>query len=91
MVDQGVLAPGELDAYLAGEQPTVRGKARPGLLRRALTRYIENYYTTTVGQWIANDLRLHIYEHLHRLSLRYYDNVKTGALVSTITSDVQTI
>ncbi|CAN0323549.1 unnamed protein product, partial [Phaeothamnion confervicola] len=42
-------------------------------------------------QWVANDLRIRIYEHLHRLSLRYYDNVKTGALMSTITSDVATI
>ena len=57
----------------------------------AIATYIDNYYTTSIGQWIANDLRLRIYEHLHRLSLRYYDNVKTGALMSTITSDVQTI
>src|SRR5215467_13732111 len=53
--------------------------------------YIDNYYTTSVGQWVANDLRIRIYEHLHRLSLRYYDNAKTGALMSTITSDVATI
>ena len=57
----------------------------------AIATYIDNYYTTSIGQWIANDLRLRIYEHLHRLSLRYYDNVKTGALMSTITSDVDTI
>jgi ABC-type multidrug transport system fused ATPase/permease subunit len=57
----------------------------------AVASYIDNYYTTSVGQWVANDLRLRIYEHLHRLSLRYYDHAKTGALVSTITSDVATI
>ena len=57
----------------------------------AIATYIDNYYTTSVGQWVANDLRLRIYEHLHRLSLRYYDNAKTGALMSTITSDVATI
>jgi ABC-type multidrug transport system fused ATPase/permease subunit len=57
----------------------------------AVASYIDNYYTTSVGQWVANDLRLRIYEHLHRLSLRYYDHAKTGALVSTITSDVSTI
>ena len=28
---------------------------------------------------------------MHRLSLGYYDNVKTGALMSTITSDVATV
>ena len=57
----------------------------------AVATYIDNYYTTSVGQWVANDLRIRIYEHLHRLSLRYYDNVKTGALMSTMTSDVATI
>ena len=57
----------------------------------AVATYIDNYYTTSVGQWVANDLRIRIYEHLHRLSLRYYDNVKTGTLMSTMTSDVATI
>jgi ABC-type multidrug transport system fused ATPase/permease subunit len=57
----------------------------------AIASYIDNYFTTSAGQWVANDLRLRIYEHLHRLSLRYYDHAKTGALVSTITSDVATI
>jgi ABC-type multidrug transport system fused ATPase/permease subunit len=57
----------------------------------AIAGYIDNCYTTSVGQWVANDLRLRIYEHLHRLSLRYYDHTKIGTLVSTITSDVATI
>src|SRR6202011_1527254 len=57
----------------------------------AVAGYIDNYYTTSVGQWVANDLRLRIYEHLHRLSLRYYDHARVGTLVSTITSDVATI
>jgi subfamily B ATP-binding cassette protein MsbA len=57
----------------------------------AIATYIDNYYTTSVGQWVANDLRIRIYEHLHRLSLRFYDTAKTGALMSTITSDVSTV
>ena len=31
------------------------------------------------------------YHHLHRLSLSYYDTHQTGNLLSTITTDVQTI
>ena len=57
----------------------------------AVATYIDNYYTTSIGQWVANDLRIRIYEHLHRLSLRFYDTAKTGALMSTITSDVATV
>ena len=37
-IDRGVLAPGELDAHLAGEEPKARGHVRPGLLKRTLTR-----------------------------------------------------
>jgi ABC-type multidrug transport system fused ATPase/permease subunit len=57
----------------------------------AIATYIDNYYSTSVGQWVANDLRIRIYEHLHRLSLRFYDSAKTGSLMSTITSDVSTV
>ncbi len=57
----------------------------------ALASYVANYYTTSVGQWVANDLRMRTYHHLQQLSLSYYDKHETGALLSTITSDVQTI
>jgi len=57
----------------------------------ALASYISHYYTTSVGQWVANDLRMRTYHHLQQLSLSYYDKHQTGALLSTITADVQTI
>ncbi|NCA89215.1 MAG: ABC transporter ATP-binding protein [Gammaproteobacteria bacterium] len=57
----------------------------------AIATYIDNYYTTSIGQWVANDLRIRIYAHLHRLSLGYYDSAKTGTLMSTITGDVSTV
>ena len=57
----------------------------------AIASYVANYYTTSVGQWVANDLRLRTYHHLQQLSLSYYDSHQTGTLLSTITSDVQTI
>jgi subfamily B ATP-binding cassette protein MsbA len=44
-----------------------------------------------VGQWVANDLRIRTYHHLQRLSLSYFDSHQTGALLSTITTDIQTI
>ncbi len=57
----------------------------------ATASYVANYYTESVGQWVANDLRIRTYQHLQHLSLSYYDQQRTGALLSTITSDVQTI
>ena len=53
--------------------------------------YVDNYYTENVGQWVAHDLRVRVYDHLHRLSLTFYDHQQTGPLLSTITSDVATV
>src|SRR5271165_1534634 len=57
----------------------------------AIASYIDNYYTESVGQWVANDLRMRTYHHLQRLSLGYYDSHQTGTLLSTMTTDIQTI
>lgn len=53
--------------------------------------YIDNYYTESVGQWVAHDLRMRLYQHLQRLSLRYYSTHETGTILSTLTTDIQTI
>ncbi len=57
----------------------------------SLASYIDNYYTESVGQWVAHDLRMRTFHHLQRLSLAYYDSHQTGTLLSTITDDIQTI
>ena len=57
----------------------------------AVASYLTNYLTESVGQWVANDLRMRTYHHLQYLSLRYYDTHQSGILLSTITADVLTI
>ena len=57
----------------------------------AVASYTANYFTESVGQWVANDLRMRTYHHLQYLSLRYYDSHQSGVLLSTITADVLTI
>ena len=57
----------------------------------ALASYIDNYYTESVGQWVAHDLRMRVYDHLQHLSLGFYDSHQTGALLSTITDDIKTV
>jgi ABC-type multidrug transport system fused ATPase/permease subunit len=56
-----------------------------------IASYVANYFTESVGQWVANDLRMRTYHHLHRLSLSYYDSHQVGTILSTITDDVETI
>ena len=57
----------------------------------AVAAYLDNYYTESVGQWVANDLRVAVYDHLEHLPLAYYDTHQTGTLLSTITDDIATI
>jgi ABC-type multidrug transport system fused ATPase/permease subunit len=73
----------------------IAGAAAIGLVLIALfggiAGYIDNYYTESVAQYVANDLRQKVYHHLQRLSLSYYDSHQIGNILSTITSDVSTI
>jgi ABC-type multidrug transport system fused ATPase/permease subunit len=56
-----------------------------------IASYVDNYYTESVGQWVANDLRMRVYDHLECLSFTYYDTHQTGVLLSTMTDDVSTV
>ncbi|MFL6435960.1 MAG: ABC transporter ATP-binding protein [Terriglobales bacterium] len=57
----------------------------------AVCSYTEKYLTTSVGQWVTHDLRRSLYSHLQRLSLAYHDHKRTGDLISTVTSDIDSI
>src|SRR6266568_3846465 len=56
-----------------------------------IASYVDSYYTESVGQWVANDLRMRLYNHVERLSFNYYDTHQTGVLLSTITDDVSAV
>ena len=53
--------------------------------------YVASYFTESVSQSIGNDLRVRLYHHLQELSMAYYDSNRVGTILSTLTSDVQTI
>src|ERR1700678_3324574 len=57
----------------------------------ALAGYVGHYFIESVGQHVANDLRIRAYHHLHRLSLSYYNSQQVGTILSTLTTDVTTI
>jgi subfamily B ATP-binding cassette protein MsbA len=77
------------------DKMAIAGAAAIGLVLIALiggiAGYIDSYYTESVAQYVANDLRQKVYHHLQRLSLSYYDSHQIGNILSTITSDVSTI
>ncbi|HME49291.1 ABC transporter ATP-binding protein [Mycobacterium sp.] len=53
--------------------------------------YVASYFTESLSQFIGNDLRVRLYNHLQELSLAYYDTNRVGTILSTLTGDVQTI
>ena len=53
--------------------------------------YLNSFYSSNIGQWIAHDLRQTMYAHLQRLSMSYYDRQQVGPLVSTITDDINAV
>ena len=57
----------------------------------AICSYVQKRSTTTVGQWVMHDLRRTVYSHVQRLSLAFYDQTRTGDLISRVTSDIDTI
>lgn len=57
----------------------------------AISSYAEKYLTTSVGQWVMHDLRRILYHHIQRLSLAYHDRKPTGDLISTVTTDIESI
>jgi subfamily B ATP-binding cassette protein MsbA len=57
----------------------------------AAASYLANYYSESIGQWVAHDLRMRTYHHLQRLSLQYYEKHEVGTLLSTLTTDIATI
>jgi ATP-binding cassette subfamily B protein len=60
-------------------------------LLQAANAYLNAFYTVSIGQWVAHDLRQSVYAHLQRLSMSYYDRQQIGPIISTITDDITSV
>ena len=56
---------------------------------QAVTSFALVQILSTSAQRLITEMRVRVQEHIGRLSVRYYDQNKTGALVSRIMSDVE--
>ena len=61
------------------------------LLFRVVIQYFSAYLTQWIGQRTIFDLRMEIFEHLQRLSLRFYDKNPIGRLITRVTNDVEVL
>lgn len=54
---------------------------------RAGLQFLRGYMAHVAGWGVVADVRKHIYEHLQKLSLRFYEDKQTGQLMSRVIND----
>jgi ATP-binding cassette subfamily B protein len=54
-------------------------------------RYLQSYLMQLVGQRAMYDLRLALFTHLQRLSVRFYTHTPVGRLITRITNDIDAL
>lgn len=58
-------------------------------LLRPPIEYFRQYLAQLVGSKILYDIRGKLFDHIQKLSLRYYSNTKTGEIISRVIHDVE--
>ncbi len=53
--------------------------------------YAQTYFTGWTGERMLADLRNHVFGHLQRLSLGFYERNRAGVLISRLTNDVEAL
>ncbi len=61
------------------------------LFLQGILQYLLGYITGWIGQKTIFDLRMEVFQHLQRLSLRFFDKNPTGRLVTRATNDVESL
>ena len=56
-------------------------------IARAGLQFLRSYMAHVAGWGVVADVRKHIYDHLQRLSLRFYEDKQTGQLMSRVIND----
>lgn len=60
-------------------------------LTSAVLKSIVNYFGHVLGVSIETDMRQQVFEHLQKLSFRFFDNHKTGHLITHVTKDLEDV
>ncbi len=59
-----------------------------GYIVRACLQYIVSYWGHTMGVYMETDMKRELFSHMQKLPFRFYDQNRTGHLMSRITSDL---
>ena len=90
LTDIGLLPPGEIVTEAARLSLLRRLVviAAAAYLLRSLTRFASRYLLQSTAQKAQRDLRNTAYDHLQRLSMTFFVNHQTGAMLSVLNSDI---
>lgn len=58
---------------------------------RSILQYIVDYWGHVLGVRMEYHMRKDLFQHLHKLSFNYYDNTKTGQVMSRLVNDLNEI
>jgi ABC-type multidrug transport system fused ATPase/permease subunit len=58
---------------------------------QAIFNFTQSYFLWFVGERVMADLRMQTYEHIQRMSLRFFSDRHVGEITSRVTNDVTTI
>lgn len=61
------------------------------LIVRGVVQYYNAYVTQKIGQHTIFDLRMELFRHLQRLSLKFYDKNPIGRLITRVTNDIEVL
>lgn len=61
------------------------------IIFRGIVQYFSAYLTQWIGQRTIFDLRMEVFRHLQRLSLRFYDRNPIGRLITRVTNDIEVL
>ncbi len=61
------------------------------ILLEFVIRYFQQYLTEILGQKIMYDMRMDIFDHIHRMPLSFFDRNPVGRIMTRVTTDVQTL
>ena len=56
-------------------------------IARGVLQFLRSYMAHIAGWGVVADVRKHIYEHIQRLSLRFYEDKQTGQMMSRVIND----
>ena len=84
-----------IDEVIPGQQSHILVVLLLGMVliyaMREIFFYLSHYITYKMSQDILNELRKEVFSHLQKLTLRFYENMRTGILISSLINDIQKV